>query len=203
MSSLSPHQQEGFLDPKLQVWIIPVLPGEHKIVGPDTHLGSVAIQTLLGSCVAACIRDTENGFGGLNHFLLPSDSGAQSGMASSRYGVHAMELLINSMLKSGSLKSNLEAKVFGGANVLKNVTGDSIGEKNAQFVMDYLNAENIPVAAADLGGSRARKVFYFPLTGRVLVQNLTQAVGKNAFELERSYQRKLPEKPVAGPIDLF
>lgn len=194
---------QGFMDPKLQIWTIPVLPGEQKVITGNEPAKTVALQTLLGSCVAACIRDKKSGLGGLNHFLLPSEKGPSDGSASSRYGIHAMELLINSILKMGALKIDLEAKVFGGANVLHGVTGAGVGEKNAQFVLKYLKDEQISVAASDLGGDRARKIYFIPETGRVLVQNLSPSVEKTALELEKKYSTQLPEKPKSGQVDLF
>lgn len=194
---------QGFLDPKLQMWTIPVLPGEQKVVDARDYKETVALQTLLGSCVAACIRDRESGYGGLNHFLLPNERGNGDGAASSRYGIHAMELLINSILKTGAQKPNLEAKVFGGANVLQGVTGASVGANNAKFVLNYLRDERIEVAAKDLGGDRARKIYFIPLTGRVLVQNLSQNTERSALEQEKKYQKTLPQKPKAGAVDLF
>lgn len=194
---------QGYLDPHLNVWTIPVLPGEHKMVTSESNSKDVALQTLLGSCVSACIRDVRSGCGGLNHFLLPADKSQGITATSSRYGVQAMELLINSILKTGAQKTDLEAKVFGGANVLHNLSGTSVGDKNSAFVKEYLAAEGIPVTASDLGGAKARKIFFFPSNGRVLVQNLNSASEQSTFEQEQSYQKRIPVKPKTGGVDLF
>jgi len=194
---------QALFDPKLQILTLPVLPGEHKIISPKDYAEPVAVQTLLGSCVAACIRDTKSGIGGLNHFLLPKETGKTDGETSARYGIHAMEMLINSILAGGVPKSNLEAKVFGGANVLQGISGTSIGEKNSKFVQEYLNAENIRVVASDLGGDRARKVYFIPETGKVLVQNLSPSSEQSALKLEQSYSKELPLKQPSGGVDLF
>lgn len=204
MSAIAENQKDQVLfDPKLQILTLPVLPGEHKIVSPKEYSETIAVQTLLGSCVAACIRDKKTGIGGLNHFLLPKETGTSDGLASARYGIHAMEMLINSILVGGVQKSDLEAKVFGGANVLQGISGTSIGEKNSRFVQEYLDTEKINVVASDLGGDRARKVYFIPKTGQVLVQNLSPSSEKTALNLERSYSKTLPTKQPKGGVDLF
>lgn len=174
-----------------------VLPGDH-FVSSHTEL---AIVTLLGSCVAACIRDPEAGVGGLNHFLLPEDkTGGESGQRSMRYGTNAMEVLINDIVKAGGSKARLEAKVFGAANVIDVSSQDTVGDRNARFVIDYLRREGVKVAAADLGGTRARRVFFFPATGRVSVLRLEPtAVKDQEIKLKATVDRA----PRAGSVELF
>ena len=125
------------------------------------------IVTVLGSCIAACIRDPIAQVGGMNHFMLPeSDDGAWgAASASLRYGNFAMERLINDILCRGGHRSRLEIKVFGGARMIGNTA--LIGPQNADFVEAYLKDEGLPIAAAHLRGAHARRVHYFPLTGRV------------------------------------
>ncbi len=77
---------------------------------------SYQIITILGSCVAVCLWDSVQEIGGMNHFLLPLWNG--HGLASPKYGNIAMEKLIDKMISIGSKKRNLQAKVFGGSNVL-------------------------------------------------------------------------------------
>jgi len=124
-----------------------VLPGEYLVTGND-----VALVTLLGSCVAACLRDPVAGVGGINHFMLP-EGGAGAASDSARYGGYAMEMLTNELLKRGARRERLEAKVFGGGNVLRGFTAGiagTVGERNARFVKDYLAREGIPIVAEDL-----------------------------------------------------
>jgi chemotaxis protein CheD len=92
-----------------------IIQGEYKVVtDPDVFL-----STILGSCVAACLRDPVAGVGGMNHFLLPGSAAAMtSGGDATRYGVHLMELLINGLLKKGARRDRLEAKIFGGAKTI-------------------------------------------------------------------------------------
>lgn len=173
-----------------------VLPGEYYVTGAD-----MAILTVLGSCVSACIRDRDMGIGGINHFMLPGgDDGPAS--ASMRYGAMAMEILINQLLKAGAQRCRLEAKVFGGGRVLSGMAALNVGERNAQFVRDYLREEKIPVVAADLNDIHPRKLAYFPTTGRAMVRKLEVASPRLA-EFEKQYSSVLRMKPLAGDIELF
>lgn len=143
-----------------------VMPGEYYWTMDD-----MAIMTVLGSCVSACIRDRMTGVGGMNHFMLPSSD--ESG--SMRYGAHAMDVLIGRLLRAGAVREHLEAKVFGGGRVLSGLQALNVGERNAQFVLDYLAQSSIRVLAQDLNDAHPRKVVYFPRTGRVLVRKLDRA----------------------------
>ena len=176
-----------------------VLPGEYYFT-----TGDMAILTVLGSCVSACIRDRQTGIGGMNHFMLPNSGGDADSPASAsmRYGTQAMEILINQLLKAGAQRANLEAKVFGGGRVLSGMQALNVGERNAAFVKDYLRAERIPVAASDLNDIHPRKVVYFPRTGKVLVKKLESADSK-LVQVEQQYSKTLQVTPVAGEIELF
>lgn len=176
-----------------------ILPGEYYFTCKD-----MLIVTVLGSCVSACIRDRVTGIGGMNHFMLPDGGEADSPVsASMRYGTYAMEVLINDLLKAGARRENLEAKVFGGGNVLRGFIAINVGERNAQFVRDYLRAENIRVAAEDLNDIHPRKVYFFPRTGKVLVKKLKQLNNNTLVNREQDYASKLQSMPVAGDIELF
>jgi chemotaxis protein CheD len=135
-----------------------ILPGEYYFTQKD-----MMIVTVLGSCVSACIRDRITGVGGMNHFMLPDTGGEDDNpiSASMRYGTYAMEILINDVLKAGAKRENLEAKVFGGGNVLRGFVAINVGERNAQFVKKYLAAEKIPIVAEDLVDIYPRKVYFF------------------------------------------
>ncbi len=177
-----------------------ILPGEYFFTPKD-----MLIVTVLGSCVAACIRDRVTGIGGMNHFMLPDSGGdADSPVsASMRYGTYAMEVLINDLLKAGAHRENLEAKVFGGGNVLRGFVAINVGERNAQFVRQYLKAEGIRVVAEDLNDIHPRKVYYFPRTGKVLVKKLRQLNNNTLVNREQDYATRLQSKPVAGDVELF
>jgi chemotaxis protein CheD len=140
--------------------IVYVAQGEFQ----SSNQPNVVFSTVLGSCVAACIWDPAQGLGGMNHFLLANASDSDRS-GSSRYGVHAMEMLINDLLKKGASRKSLQAKLFGGAMMASNL-GD-IGTKNAAFARSFLAAEDIPCLAESLGGTNARRVLFRPATGHV------------------------------------
>lgn len=178
-----------------------ILPGEYYTTNQD-----IVIVTVLGSCVSACIRDRVSGIGGMNHFMLPESSPADANnpvSESARYGTYAMEVLINQLLKNGARRENLEAKIFGGGNVLSGFTAINIGEKNAAFVRKYLRDENIRVVGEDLNDIYPRKVYFFPKTGRVLVKKLKQMHNNTLITREESYAKKLNTNKVAGDVELF
>ena len=177
-----------------------ILPGEFYCTYKD-----MLIVTVLGSCVSACIRDRVSGIGGMNHFMLPDGGDASDPLisASARYGTYAMEVLINELMKSGARRENLEAKVFGGGNVLRGLTALNVGERNAAFVRAYLKAEGIRVLAEDLNDIFPRKVYYFPRTGRVLVKKLRELNNNTLVNREQDYACRLAVKDIGGEVNLF
>ncbi len=177
-----------------------VLPGEYYVTGKD-----MLIVTVLGSCVAACIRDTQSGIGGLNHFMLPEGGTDENNPASTsaRYGSYAMEILINHITKLGARRANLEAKVFGGGNVLPGLTVANVGERNAEFVLGFLHTEKIRVVAQDLVDVFPRKVYYFPASGKVMVKKLRDIHNSTIFEREQVYGSRLKGSRVGGDVELF
>lgn len=176
-----------------------ILPGEYYVSDQG-----MLLVTVLGSCVAACIRDVEAGVGGMNHFMLPDDGGRQETVGSSaRYGSYAMEVLINELLKMGARRHRLEAKVFGGGAVMASLSSSNVGVRNAEFVLEYLKTEKIPVVAKDLLDSYPRKVYYFSKTGRVLVKKLHRVHNETLFTRERDYKERLSGTNVGGDVELF
>jgi chemotaxis protein CheD len=162
------------------------------------------IVTVLGSCVSACIRDRVKGLGGMNHFMLPDGGDPGNPVsASMRYGTHAMEVLINDLLKAGARREHLEAKVFGGGAVLRGFSAMNVGERNAAFVIQFLKTERIPVLAEDLNDIYPRKVYFFPRTGKVLVKKLMQTHNDTLAKRELDYASRLKVTPVSGAVDLF
>jgi len=178
-----------------------ISPGEYYYTDKD-----MLIVTVLGSCVSACIRDNISGIGGMNHFMLPDSASVDRDSpvsASMRYGTYAMEVLINQLLRNGARRENLEAKIFGGGNVLESFTTMNVGDRNAIFVRKFLKEENIRVMGEDLLDIYPRKVYYFPKTGRVLVKKLKQLHNDTLAKREEDYARKLKTSSVGGDIDLF
>lgn len=175
-----------------------ILPGEYFVSSQG-----MLLVTVLGSCVAACIRDTDSGIGGMNHFMLPDDGGRDRISSSARYGTYAMEVLINHLLKLGARRGRLEAKVFGGGAVMASLSSSNVGARNAEFVLDYLKTEKIPIVAKDLLDSYPRKVYYFPANGRVLVKKLHRVHNETLFSRERDYKDRLYGAKVEGDVELF
>lgn len=177
-----------------------ISPGEYF---STTH--DMVIVTVLGSCISACLRDKTNGIGGMNHFMLPEDHSNDSNPsgAPARYGGYAMETLINDLLKLGARRENIEAKVFGGGRVLRGFTTETVGERNAAFVLDYLRTEKIHVAAKDLLDIYPRKVYFFPRTGRVLVKKLLALHNDTIFEREQAYKAAIKSQKSSGDVELF
>lgn len=177
-----------------------LLPGDYYVTCEDE-----VIDTVLGSCVSACIRNPRLGIGGMNHFMLPRPSGRSgdtweniAGRAT-RYGSASMEQLINRILKAGGTRADLEVKIFGGGRVLSNLS--DIGNHNVTFVREYLKQEGLRVTSEDVGDNYPRHVQYFPLTGRVRVRHLTARA--DVASRERQFLHKIEKNPIAGEIDLF
>ena len=198
-----PGAESGaYFDSRFGMNVVVVLPGRHYVTGKTDEM----IVTLLGSCVAACIRDPVAAVGGLNHFLLPaSESGVWESTADAamRYGNHAMETLINDIIKLGGLRSRLEVKVFGGARVIKGATTLSVGQKNIEFVQRYLENEGLEIAAHHLGGVQARRIQYFPITGKVQMRQLQRRTDHQLFKREMTYLHQIEADDNAGDAELF
>ena len=180
-----------------------LLPGDYYVTCQDE-----VIDTVLGSCVSACIRNPRTRIGGMNHFMLPRPSGRGNddwdnvtGRAT-RYGSASMEQLINRILAAGGTRADLEVKVFGGGRVLASMT--DIGHHNVTFVREYLKQEGLRIVAEDVGSTYPRHVQYFPLSGRVRVKHLNRAREATVIsKKEEQYLHGLEMSPVAGTIDLF
>jgi chemotaxis protein CheD len=177
---------------QFQCEAVKVLPGEYFVSSEK-----ILIMTTLGSCIAACLWDRDAKLGGLNHFMLPGGSGE-----SGRYGAYAMELLINEILKRGGRRSSLEAKVFGGGQVIAGMDSMNIGERNASFVFDYLHTERIPVVSKDVLDIYPRKVCFLPDTGKAMVKRLAPTHAAALIARERA-AAPAPEAASAGSVDLF
>jgi chemotaxis protein CheD len=178
--------------------LVKILPGEFYLTRSP-----IVISTVLGSCVSACLIDRGAGIGGMNHFMLPNNWHDDSLISPyMRYGINAMETLINELIKMGARKEQLEAKIFGGGAVLRNVK-ESVGLRNTEFVKKYLSEEKIPISAEDMNGTLARKIAFFPATGRVLVRSIRDMFREDILTIERSYAEDLCRKDISGAIEIF
>ncbi len=161
--------------PTTEEHVFHIVQGNFRISDRDCD----TFMTILGSCVATCLCDPVAKVGGMNHFLLPE--GPQSGGDLLRYGLHAMELLINALLKAGAQKQRLQAKLFGGAAMHDGLR--DIGRSNAEFARRFLATEGIPCIAESLGGTQGRRLRYWPTSGRAQLR------------LMDSYERVPAERP--------
>lgn len=166
---------------------IHIVQGEQYVTDdPD-----VMLTTLLGSCIAACIRDPVAGVGGMNHFLLPGSRTVGPDGLARRHGVHAMELLVNALLSHGARRERLEAKLFGGARLIDGLT--DVGRQNADFAEQFLRDEGIRHVGGSLRGEHGRRIQFWPVAGRAR-QSLIDRDGQ-IFEAERRI------RPIAPPVD--
>jgi len=191
-----------YRDAAKNVVVAKLLPGDFYVTREEEML-----DTVLGSCVAACIRAPRLRVGGMNHFMLPRPSGAGAdawgdvGSRATRYGAASMEQLINRILSNGAKREELEVKVFGGARVLAAVT--DIGNRNIEFVRDFLKKEGIKIVAEDVGDVYPRHVQYLPHTGKVRVRHLSGGQKQGVASREEKFLKGLEAEPVSGEIDLF
>lgn len=192
-----------YWDKTCETYAAKILPGEYYVTTDDE-----VIVTVLGSCISACIRDVVFGIGGMNHFMLPISKEALShyrtpafNSMATRYGNYAMEALINAILKQGGDKENLEVKIFGGGKILEHMT--NIGDMNIQFVRDFISVENLRLVAEDIGDIYPRKVYYYPMSGRVRLKKLRAIHNNTIMERESMYMNSLEQEKIEGEIDLF
>ena len=185
-SSLAARQPGYAAEPRK----IHVIQGQFHVADED----DVMLTTILGSCVAACIRDPLAGIGGMNHFLLPGETGDEG----LRYGVQSMELLVNALLRKGARRERLEVKLFGGAHLFDGLS--DVGAQNAAFAERFLRDEGLTHVGGSLRGDRARRIQFWPVSGRAR-QILLAPTESRVFAAERRQPVAGPED--AGALDLF
>jgi len=184
-------------------WAARILPGEYFVTRSDE-----IITTVLGSCISACVRDPGLRIGGMNHFMLPEDitngssawSDPRAGH-STRYGSFAMESLLNDLMKLGARRDRLEVKLAGGGRILASMT--DVGERNIQFVRNWLSIEGLKIAGEDVGDSYPRRIQYFPASGRVLMFRLRSLDHNAVVSREKEYLSNLRQTPAGNDVELF
>lgn len=208
-TSFSPPSLSGFerinryWDNEHEIIAAKILPGEYYVTKANE-----LITTVLGSCVAACIRDKEAGIGGMNHFMLPQTSAEKLKQGNeavlgnaTRYGNFAMEHLINTILRNGGKRKNLELKVFGGGKIIPTLS--DIGLKNIEFILEYIDTEGLLLLSQDLGDIYPRKIVYFPHTGKVRMKKIQDLHNDTIIKREMQYFNKIKDEPVEGEVELF
>lgn len=188
--------------------VVHLAPGDHHVSARP-----VVLRTLLGSCVAACLYDPVRRVVGMNHFLLANRRYARDLRVTlseaGRYGIHAMELLINGMLALGARRENLRAKAFGGGAVLETPGAPDnfycVGDVNRRFVLEFLANEGIPLAASDLGGDSGRIIYFSSEDFSVHVRRIGgRTRGRLARRDRRFWQERVrAQEQVAGEPELW
>ena len=185
-----------FWEPRWNCYAVKVKPGEFYIARSN-----MVLTTVLGSCISACIYDPQAGYGGMNHFMLPA-SHANAGMGRSlRYGLFAMEQLINELMKHGCSRERMQVKLAGGGEMMRGYS--TVGQQNINFITQYIQDEGLNLLADDLGGDRARRVAYFPTEGRMLVNKLDHREDQRLIEEERSYSIDVDQHMDDSEVELF
>ena len=171
---------------------ITILQGEQAVSDePGT-----AIVTVLGSCISVCLTDPTMRIGGMNHFLLATPRGhAAPADQLQRYGIHAMELLINALMGRGCRRSELRAHLYGGATMIAGL--GQIGTHNIAFARRFLATEGIAISHEDVGGRHARRVEFHPYEGRSRAIKVHEPLGVPA----PAPLRDLPSD--VGELELF
>jgi chemotaxis protein CheD len=176
---------------------IHIIQGEYHVTDDPNAM----LTTLLGSCVAACLRDPVAGVGGMNHFLLPGQDPLRSGQEigsqrkeAERYGVHLMELLVNGLLRRGARRERLEAKLFGGARTMDGLS--DIGALNAGFAEKFLQNEGIGLVGGSLRGDQGRRIQFWPVSGRA------RQVFLSASQIPPVERSPAPKSP-SGAVEFF
>jgi len=192
-----------FWNKEFEIVCAKILPGEYYVTKDNE-----SITTVLGSCIAACIRDKETGVGGMNHFMLPEtnehklSSGDEAVVGNStRYGNYAMEHLINVILANGGKRKNLEVKLFGGGKIIPTL-GD-VGQRNIDFVLEYIDTEALTLISDDLGDIYPRKVVYFPKTGKVRMKKIKHLHNETIASREKQYRTSIKDIEVQSDVELF
>jgi chemotaxis protein CheD len=189
---------------------VTIKPGEYHVTAEE----NVVIATLLGSCVSACLYDPVSRIIGMNHFLLSHRRYAKGipvcVSEAGRYGIHAMELLINGMLKLGANRQNIRAKVLGGASLFDSSGGSGgffcVGEVNSRFILEFLERDGIPLVASDLGGVSGRVIRFSSKDYSVLVRKIKKTANPDLAKKEKQFwsrslketKREAPEPDIWG-----
>lgn len=195
---LEPSGPLRYFDREFRIETVKILPGQYHAARNG------AVTTVLGSCVSTCLWDPVERIGGMNHFMLPGDNASPDSpwAASARFGVYAMEVLINEMAHLGADRRRLVAKVFGGARLLQGFEKLDVGAKNSEFVLEFLRVEGIRVLAQDLLDVCPRKVHFFVDSGKVQVKRLSLSPVETVERREREYLKRLDQK-ASGDIEIF
>jgi chemotaxis protein CheD len=181
---------------------IQLQPGKYYVSADD-----IVLSTLLGSCVSACMYDPVSRIVGMNHFLLSNRRYSRDlpyyATEAGRYGIHAMELVINDMLRLGAKKEHLRAKAFGGASLFQQLPDVGnffcVGSVNERFIRAFLQQEEIPLVSQDMGGECGRVIRFHSDDYSVYVRKIQPAVNEKLGRRERQYWQTSIEQHEKAP----
>jgi len=189
---------ERYWDGNWNTWLVNLAQGDYAVSDEP-----ILLTTVLGSCVAACVYAPDKRMGGINHFLLPHAGASDKGSDSFRYGVHAMEVLINSLLRKGAARDSLIMKVCGAADVVSGLS-NRVGQANATFIRLYALHEQLNLQAEDLGGDNPRRVVFDPQSGSMKVKRLIRHLSREQVEVEAHQAEKLEQAVLnSADVELF
>jgi len=179
-----------------------------KMIRTKIHIGEIyasstpaVVETILGSCVSICMYDKKMKIGGINHILLPGKADIGSFDKGARYGINAMEILINKLMKLGARRKMLRAKLFGGAHIIQSLQKEnSPGLKNISFVEKFMEIEGIPIVSRDTGGVNARKIHFHTHSGDVYLKTLP-AFHFPTISWEEDHFKKKVQKEILDTTD--
>ena len=193
---------DGCFDQVLGVYLVSVIAGFYNW----SRCEDIAFSTTLGSCMSVCAYDPIAGVGGMNHFLLPeapANEDCDSFSQSFRYGSAAIEVLLNALYKNGAAKNGLRIKIFGGGKVMSTLSHD-VGKQNIKFTKNFFERETMRIESEDIGGLNARRVVFFPRSGKVLLKTLgDQKDLIRIAERETKILHKLGVEKEENDIELF
>jgi chemotaxis receptor (MCP) glutamine deamidase CheD len=192
VASRGQHASASVVDKEVTIYIGGVHVTEHPEV----------VKTLLGSCISVCLHDPGARVGGMNHFMLPHRVGDGDAEDLTRFGVHAMDCLIGTMMKLGGDRRRFVAKFFGGAHVLNiREAATGVPQQNIDFIRSFLTAEGFPILAEDVGGYHPRHVRFYTASGRAMVKRVEGAHARSRLLAQE--QQRPAEPPKFGDVVLF
>ncbi len=125
----------------------------------------------IGTCIAVYLFDLTTRYYAMAHTVLPSISatyGRDHHKTPGKFVDKAIQIMIEKMIRHGSKKANIKAKIVGGAQIFDDTF--KIGVKNAQMAQDTLLKYKIPILSQDIGGRKGRSVVAFNSNGTILIR---------------------------------
>ena len=178
-----------------------VIGGEFA-VAPDSD--NVALKTLLGSCVALMFYDRKKKIKAMNHFLLPDTNDNSNDM---KYGLYSVEAMLNEMYKIGCLKSDIVAKISGGADIMNLNLKNSIGSRNVEFAKEFCHKEGFRIISEHVRGEHGRLILLADNFETFIKVTQKTETDSKILSNEKSLQIEISKAPVikeyTGAVELF